>query len=49
MEPMLFCICYAWVSPEVLKIGMERLSRIVAKIRRMDWTDLNDVSLSGIL
>jgi aspartate/methionine/tyrosine aminotransferase len=47
--PGMFSICYAWVSPEVLKIGMERLSRIVAKIRRMDWTDLNGVSLSGIL
>lgn len=47
--PGMFRICYAWVSPEVLKIGMERLSRLVAKIRRMDWADLNDVTLSGVL
>ncbi len=47
--PGMFRICYAWVSPEVLNIGMERLSRIVAKIRRMDWDDLNDVTLSGVL
>lgn len=47
--PGMFRICYAWVSPEVLRIGMERISRIVAKIRRMDWGDLNDVTLSGVL
>lgn len=47
--PGMFRICYAWVSPEVLAIGMERLSRLVAKIRRMDWDDLNDITLSGIL
>lgn len=47
--PGMFRICYAWVSPEVLKIGMERLSRIVAKIRRLDWADLNDVTMSGII
>jgi 1-aminocyclopropane-1-carboxylate synthase len=47
--PGMFRICYAWVSPEVLKIGMERLSRIVAKIRRMDWGDLNEITLSGVL
>ena len=47
--PGMFRICYAWTSPEVLGIGMERLSRLVAKIRRMDWTDLNEVTLSGIV
>jgi len=47
--PGMFRICYAWVPPEVLKVGMERLSRIVAKIRRMDWGDLNENTLSGIL
>mmetsp|Transcript_857 Transcript_857/g.1972 ORF Transcript_857/g.1972 Transcript_857/m.1972 type:complete len:537 (+) Transcript_857:170-1780(+) len=45
----MFRICYAWVSPEVLEIGMERLSRIVAKIRRMDWSDLNEITLSGVI
>ena len=39
MNPGWFRICYAWVSPEVLEIAMERLSRLVAKIRRLDvWT-----------
>jgi aspartate/methionine/tyrosine aminotransferase len=47
--PGMFRICYAWVSPDVLKIGMERLSRIVGKIRRMDWSDLNESSLAGVL
>lgn len=40
--PGMFRICYAWVSPEVLEIAMERLSRLVVKIRRMDWDDLNN-------
>jgi aspartate/methionine/tyrosine aminotransferase len=47
--PGMFRICYAWVSQEVLRIGMERMSRIVAKIRRMDWSDLNDTTLSGVI
>lgn len=48
-HPGMFRICYSWVSPEVLEIGMERLSRIIAKIRRMDWSDLNEVTLNGVL
>ena len=47
--PGMFRLCYAWVTPEVLEIGMERLGRIVAKIRRMDWSDLNESTLSGVL
>jgi aspartate/methionine/tyrosine aminotransferase len=47
--PGMFRICYTWISPEVLEIAMERLSRLVAKIRRMDWDDLNRRTLSGIL
>ena len=48
-KPGMFRICYAWVSVEILQIAMERLSRLVAKIRRMDWDDLNERSLAGIL
>ena len=48
-KPGMFRICYAWVSVEVLLIGMERLSRLVAKIRRMDWDDLNERSLAGVI
>jgi hypothetical protein len=40
MKPGMYRICYAWVSPDVLSIGMERLSRLVAKLRRMDWDDI---------
>ena len=29
-----FRLCYAWVSPEVLAIGMERLSVLILRIRR---------------
>jgi 1-aminocyclopropane-1-carboxylate synthase len=48
-KPGMFRICYAWVSVEVLQIAMERLSRLVAKIRRMDWDDLNERSLGGVI
>lgn len=47
--PGMFRICYAWVSPEVLEIAMERLSRLIGKVRRMDWSDLNERTLGGIL
>ena len=47
--PGMFRICYAWVSPEVLEIAMERLSRLVAKLRRMDWNDLNGRALVSVL
>eukprot|EP00934_Nitzschia_sp_Nitz4_P005139 Nitzschia sp. Nitz4//scaffold38_size140716//92269//93917//NITZ4_003153-RA/size140716-augustus-gene-0.124-mRNA-1//1//CDS//3329550096//5129//frame0 len=46
--PGMFRICYAWVSPAVLRIGMERLSKLVAKVRRLDWADLNEQTMSGI-
>ncbi|CAB9517417.1 Probable inactive 1-aminocyclopropane-1-carboxylate synthase-like protein 2 [Seminavis robusta] len=44
-----FRICYAWVSCEVLEIAMERLSRLIGKVRRMDWSDLDERTLVGIL
>jgi len=47
--PGRFRICYTWISPEVLQIAMERLSCLVAKIRRLDWDDLNDRTLKGII
>jgi 1-aminocyclopropane-1-carboxylate synthase len=47
--PGMFRICYAWVQPETLEIAMERLSRLVAKIRRMDWSDLNGRALSSVI
>lgn len=47
--PGMVRICYAWVSPDVLKIGMERMSRLVQKIRRLDWSDLHEGTLSGVV
>eukprot|EP00536_Pseudo-nitzschia_multiseries_P002547 jgi/Psemu1/235801/estExt_Genewise1.C_340088 len=47
--PGMFRLCYAWITPEVLEIGLERLSRIVSKIRRMHWSDLNEITLSGVI
>lgn len=48
-NPGMYRICYTWVSPEVLEIAMERMSRLVAKLRRMDWDDLDSRVLTGIL
>lgn len=48
-RPGWFRICYACVSPEVLEIAMERLSRLVAKIRKMDWSDLHGTSVESVL
>ncbi len=46
-KPGMFRICYAFVPPEVLQIAMQRLDKIVAKIRRcQDWDNLNAESLS---
>lgn len=47
--PGMFRICYAWVPPDVLEIAMERLSRLVAKLRRMDWDDLSGRALESVL
>jgi aspartate/methionine/tyrosine aminotransferase len=47
--PGMFRICYGWVSVDVLQIAMERLSRLVAKVRRLDWDDLNERTLAGVL
>ena len=49
VSPGMFRICYAWVSPAVLEIAMERLSRLITKIRRMDWADLNETTLGGLV
>jgi 1-aminocyclopropane-1-carboxylate synthase len=45
----MFRICYAWVSPEVLEIAMERLSRLVTKLRRMDWRDIDGRVVASVL
>lgn len=47
--PGMFRICYAWVSPDALEVAMERLSRLVAKVRRMEWDDINGRVIESIL
>lgn len=47
-KPGMFRICYTWVSPEVLSTAMERLSKLVARLRRLDWDDLNNRSSGGV-
>ena len=48
-KPGMFRICYAWVSLEVLKIAMERLSYLVLVIRRTGWNDLSPNSMKDVL
>jgi aspartate/methionine/tyrosine aminotransferase len=48
-SPGMFRICYAWVGPESLQVAMERLSRLVAKLRRMEWDDINGRAIDSIL
>lgn len=48
-RPGMFRICYAWVQPHTLEIAMERLSRMVCRIRRFDWEDLNERTMNNIL
>jgi len=51
-KPGMFRICYAWVSPDILEIAMERLSRLIMKLRKMhDWDDatFNADSLKDVL
>jgi aspartate/methionine/tyrosine aminotransferase len=49
VTPGMFRICYAWVSTDALEVAMERLSRLVAKIRRMEWDDINGRAVDNIL
>jgi len=48
-KPGMFRICYCFVTPDVLQIAMERLDKIVGKIRRWHWDNLNSESLNGII
>lgn len=36
-KPGQYRICFAWQSPQVLEIAMERLSYLILQIRRNDW------------
>jgi aspartate/methionine/tyrosine aminotransferase len=47
-KPGMFRICYAVVSPEVLEMAMVRLDKIVGKIRRWHWDNLNATALADI-
>ncbi len=40
-KPGMFRLCYAWVTFDVLKIAMERLSYMVLQIRRHSWQGID--------
>lgn len=48
-KPGMFRICYCFVTPEVLEMALSRLDKIVGKIRRWHWDNLNAESLTDIL
>ena len=48
-KPGMFRICYCFVTPEVLDISLRRLDKIVGKIRRWHWDNLDADSLTDIL
>jgi len=48
-RPGMFRLCYAWNSPDVLEVAMERLSCLVSKVRRLDWSDLDSRTLRGVV
>jgi aspartate/methionine/tyrosine aminotransferase len=48
-RPGMYRICYAWVEPSVLEIALERLSRFVVKLRRLNWNDLGDRAFANVL
>jgi aspartate/methionine/tyrosine aminotransferase len=48
-RPGMFRVCYAWVTLEELQIGMDRLSRLVEHVRRLDWTDMDGGMITEIV
>jgi aspartate/methionine/tyrosine aminotransferase len=48
-SPGMFRICYAFVKEEALEVALERMSRLVSKIRRMEWDDINGRVIESIL
>jgi aspartate/methionine/tyrosine aminotransferase len=49
LKPGMFRICYCFTRMDVLEIAMDRLDKIVGKIRRWHWDNLNSDSLIDIL
>ncbi|KAL9180095.1 hypothetical protein ACHAXT_008065 [Thalassiosira profunda] len=48
-KPGMFRICFCFVSPDILEMAFDRLDKIVGKIRRWHWEDLNADSMKDIL
>lgn len=48
-KPGMFRICFCSVAPDVLDMAMQRLDKIVGKIRRWHWDSLNAEALADIL
>lgn len=46
LKPGMYRICYAFVTPELLEMAMQRLDKLVGRIRRWDWDSLNTESLA---
>ena len=38
-KPGMFRLCYAWITPDVLKVAMERLKQLVADLRKNGWEE----------
>ena len=48
-KPGMFRLCYAFVTQEVLEMALQRLDKIVGKIRRRHWENLNAEQLKDIV
>ncbi|EJK74118.1 hypothetical protein THAOC_04225 [Thalassiosira oceanica] len=49
LRPGMYRICYTFVSPELLDVALARLDRLVVKIRRCHWDNLNTTTFKGII
>ena len=49
LRPGMYRICYTFVSPELLDVALARLDRLVSKIRRCHWDNLDTNTLKGII
>ena len=49
VKPGFFRICFCFITPEVLEMAMNRLDKIVGKIRRYHWDDLKAETLTDII
>jgi len=48
-KPGMFRLCYSWVSHEVLCIALERITRLVLKLRELGWANRNLLQCDEII